>query len=213
MATAAAAFTFPDHVPAELRWDHSLGDFAQIGNDPFRDDPFTAISRLHDGPDIFYARDVSQGLPGWVLTRHDLIGEAFVDWEHFTSRNGSGINAMVGGDFHLIPIDTDPPDQIAYRRIINPFFTPKAVKALEDPVRDTCAMLIARFEDKGACEFIEDFGVPFPTYIFLSLMGMPQEQAPHVAEEQLFPEGLVREADRAETLDDCLRSRRHGGRA
>lgn len=173
MATVAQSSAFPDHVPPDLRWDHSLGEFAHEG-----DDPFLAVSRLHDGPDIFYARDMSQNYPGWVLTRHELIQEACVDFEHFSSEYGSGLDKMVGEGFRLIPIDTDPPEQVAFRRIINPFFTPKAVKALEQSVRDTCDMLIARFEDKGGCEFIEEFAVPFPSYIFLSLMGMPLEEAP-----------------------------------
>ena len=173
MATAAQESVFPDHVPPELRWDNSLGEFAHDG-----DDPFLAVSRLHDGPDVFFARDVSQGIPGWILTRHELIQEAFVDFEHFTSQDGSGIGEMTGGALYLIPIDTDPPEQVAYRRVINPFFTPKAVNALEGAVRDTCDMLIAKFEDKGSCEFIEEFAVPFPSYIFLSLMGMPLEEAP-----------------------------------
>lgn len=173
MATAVQDFTFPDHVPEKLRWDGSLGEFAHHG-----DDPFKAVARLHDGPDIFYARDVSQGHAGWVLTRHALISEAFVDFQHFSSKDGSGIGQMTGGDFYLIPIDTDPPEQVAYRRVINPFFTPKAVKELEGAVHDTCERLIAQFEGKGGCEFIEDFAVPFPSYIFLSLMGMPVEEAP-----------------------------------
>ncbi len=177
MATVAQAPLFPDYVPQELRWDHSLGEFAHEG-----DDPFLAVSRLHDGPDIIYSPDISQGHAGWILTRHALIQEAFVDYAHFTSEGGSGVNQMVGGDFHLIPIDTDPPDQVAYRKIINPFFTPKAVNSLEDSVRETCDMLIAKFEDKRGCEFIEDFAVPFPSYIFLSLMGMPIEEAPQFLE-------------------------------
>ena len=52
-------------------------------------------------------------------------------------------------------------------------FTPKAVGHMEQAVRDTCDMLIAKFADKDRCEFVGEFAMPFPTYIFLSLMGMP----------------------------------------
>lgn len=168
----ASAFAFPPHVPEELRWDNSIGEYAAEG-----DDPFVSVSRLHDGPDIFYARDISQQNPGWVITRHALQQEAFTDWEHFTSEYGSGIHRLVGEDFRLIPIDYDPPEQVAYRRVINPFFTPKAVRAMEDAVHETCDRLIGAFADKKGCEFIGDFAIPFPTYIFLSLMGMPVEEA------------------------------------
>jgi len=172
MATAAPEFAFPDHVPPELRWNHSLGEYAHDG-----DDPFLAVSRLHDGPDILYSRDVSQQIPGWIITRHALQQEAFTDWEHFTSEYGSGIDKLVGNDFRLIPIDYDPPEQVAFRRVLNPLFTPKVVRGVEDSVRATCDQLIDKFKNDGGCEFIADFAIPFPTYIFLALMGMPQDEA------------------------------------
>lgn len=172
MATAATTFHFPNHVPLELRWDHSLGEFAHE-----LDDPFLAVSRLHDGPDIFFARDASLERPAWVVTRHALQKEAFVDYEHFTSKGGSGLDQLLGNGLRLVPIDYDPPEQTAYRKIFNPFFTPREITAMEGPVRETCDRLIFSFEDRGGCEFIGDFAVPFPSYIFLSLVGMPIEEA------------------------------------
>ena len=173
MTSAAAPFAFPDHVPPALRWDHSLREFAMAG-----DDPFVAVSRLFEGPDVFYARDATQGQGAWVITRHHLQREAFTDYAHFTSVGGSGIDMLVGEPFRLAPIDYDPPEQSAMRRVINPFFTPAAVREMIGPVRDTCDRLIAGFEDRGGCEFISEFANPFPSYIFLSIVGMPIEEAP-----------------------------------
>jgi cytochrome P450 len=190
MATAAALTEFPDHVPPELRWDHSLREFAHE-----LDDPFLAVSRLHKGPDIVFARDATQERPAWIVTRHALQQEAFVDYEHFSSEGGSGLGQMLGNDLRLVPIDYDPPEQTAYRKIFNPFFTPREIKAMEGPVRETCDRLIASFVDRGGCEFIEDFAVPFPSYIFLSLVGMPIEEAPQFIK---WEEGLLR----GETLED-----------
>jgi cytochrome P450 len=190
MATVPAPLIFPDHVPPHLRWDDSLGEFAQSG-----DDPFLAVSRLHDGPDIFFARDATQQRPAWVITRHALQQEAFVDFEHFSSEGGAGLNQMLGVDWRLAPLDFDPPEHTAFRRIVNPFFTPKAVSTMAAPVRETCERLIAAFADKGGCEFIEDFATPFPSYVFLSLVGMPIEEAPQFL---AWEAGLLR----GETLAD-----------
>ncbi len=182
MATVSAAIEFPDHVPEGLRWAHSLKEFVNQG-----DDPFLAASRLHDGPDIIYARDASQGRPGWIVTRHALQQDVFVDFEHFSSKGGIGLSELLGVDWRQVPIDYDPPEQVDFRKIINPFFTPKAVNALEEPVRDTCDRLIAKFGDRGGCEFIKEFAIPFPSYIFLSLVGLPIGEAPQFLawEEQL----------------------------
>lgn len=177
MTVAATESVFPDHVPPGLRWDHSLREFAHE-----LDDPFLAVCRLHDGPDIFYGRDVTQERPGWVITRHALQQEALLDYKHFSSAGGSGLDKALGVDWRLVPLDYDPPVQMEYRKIINSFFTPQAVEALGGPVRETCDRLIAGFEESDGCEFISDFAVPFPSYIFLSLVGMPLDQAPQFLE-------------------------------
>lgn len=166
-STAQAAFA-PPHVPAELAWDHSLAEFnSQL------DDPFIAASRLLDGPPVFWARDAVQGRPGWVIARHALLKEAFIDWEHFSSEGGMDLTMMLGVDWKLNPVNVDPPMHTIYRKVLTPFFTPKAVGHMEEAVRATCDELIARFEDKGGCDFVEHFAIPYPSLIFLRLMGMP----------------------------------------
>lgn len=169
---ATAGFA-PDHVPPELRWDHSLAEFnSQL------DDPFMAASRLLDGPPVFWARDGAQGRPGWVIARHALLREAFIDWEHFSSEGGMDLTRMLGVDWNLNPVNIDPPRHTDYRRILFPFFTPNAVGHMEATVIETCDKLIAKFEDRGRCDFVKEFSIPFPSYIFLALMGMPIDMAP-----------------------------------
>lgn len=173
MATSADTVQkVPDHVPEELVWDRSFDEFTAEG-----DDPFLAISRLHEGPGIIWATNASYGRPGWVLTRYDLISEAFVDHEHFSGEREGMPASMLGVNLRLNPIEIDPPAHHGHRRNLNPVFTPKAVNAMGDMVRATCVELISRFADKGECDFIKDFAVPFPTYIFLDLMDMPREKA------------------------------------
>jgi hypothetical protein len=79
-AIAEANAKIQAHIPAELVWDHSFDAFTAEGNDPY-----LAVTRLHDGPGIIWATDASYGRPGWILTRYDLISEAFMDYEHFSA--------------------------------------------------------------------------------------------------------------------------------
>ena len=159
----------PAHVPSELVWNHSFDAFtAEL------DDPYIAISRLHDGPGIIWTSDASYGRPGWIATRYDLISEVFIDHEHFSAERPGMIADLLGVNLRLNPIEIDPPRHFGYRRILNPYFTPKAVNNLEGMVRETCESLIAKFADKGTCEFVKDFAIPFPSYMFLDLMGMPR---------------------------------------
>jgi len=177
MATQTTKTSVPDHVPPELVWDHSLDKFNME-----LDDPFLAGCRLHEGPDIIWATEASHGQPGWVITRHDLIEEAFLDYEHFSSQRGSNVDAVMGSAMRMLPTEVDPPEHRFYRRILTPYFTPSAISALDDKVRETCDGLIAKFADKGGCEFISDFARIYPNSIFLSLMGMPVEMLPQFLE-------------------------------
>jgi len=179
----------PDHVPEELIWDHCLNDFtAEL------DDPYLAGARLHEGPGIIWATEASLGKPAWVLTQRDLIQEAFIDYEHFSNERDSSSGEVLGPIVRMIPVEVDPPEHQYYRRLLNPFFTPKRVNSLGPMVQETCDSLISNFEDQGSCEFISEFAVLFPNSIFLSLMGMPQDMLPQFLK---WEKTLLRSGDQA----------------
>jgi cytochrome P450 len=164
--------TIPPHVPPQLVWAQSLEDFSlQL------DDPYRAVSRLHAGPDIVFSTYGYRGTPAWLPTRYALIEEVFLDHRRFASGLHSDISGLLGVDWQLIPLETDPPEHTTYRKILQPWFTPVAINKLEQGVRATCRALISRFETHGGCEFNSEFAAPFPAHIFLTLMGMPLERA------------------------------------
>jgi cytochrome P450 len=188
----------PDHVTPELFWDHCYEEFAHEG-----DDPYLAISRLHEGPGIVWSRSVQFGEPGWLVTRHAYVQEVFTDWEHFSS--DYGVLGPMGIDWRLNPIEFDPPQHHYYRKILNPFFTPAKVRELDGSVKEACESLIAEFEERGSCEFISEFGEKFPSYVFLDLMGMPRDMLPQFLE---WERGMLRENDpvkRAGTMMAVIR--------
>lgn len=189
----------PAHVPADLVWDHSLEAFCHQ-----LEDPFVSASRLHEGPDIFWTTDSGHMRPGWVITRDDLLREAFVDYAHFTSQGGAGIEHLLNVSWRLIPIDYDPPQHSLYRQILNPFFTPAKIGELDRAVRRVCNSLVDPFAGRGACEFVGEFATPFPSYVFLSLMGMPIDLAPQfVAWERGITHGVDFEERQAAARAIC----------
>jgi cytochrome P450 len=196
MTAVAELSRVPEHVPPELVWDNSFDTFTAQG-----DDPFLATARLHDLPPIIWAPDASYGRPGWIATRYDVISEIFIDYEHFTAERKGMIADLVGENIRLNPIEIDPPAHHGYRRILNPYFTPKAINGLDQSVREACNELIGKFESKGACEFVQEFAIPFPSYVFLDLMGMPREK---VGDFIAWEEGLMR----APNLEDRVAAAR-----
>ncbi len=180
----------PPHVPADLVWDRSFDAFTAEG-----DDPFLAVSRLHQSPPLVWTADVAYGRPGWLATRHNVIGDVFLDHATFSAERPGMIAELVGEPVLLNPIEIDPPAHHGYRRNLNPQFTPKAVAGLEQAVKATCDALIDGLADRDGCDFIHDFAVPFPTYVFLDLMDLPRDRAEDFLE---WEEILMRGADPAD---------------
>ena len=58
--------------------------------------------------------------------------------------------------------------------MLDPEFSPKKMAALEPDVRALANEILDGLVDRGACNFHEDFATPFPSAVFLRLMGMPQ---------------------------------------
>jgi cytochrome P450 len=160
------------HIPPELVWDRSFDEFTAEG-----EDPFLAVTRLHDLPPVIWSSNAAFGRPGWICTRFETVAEAFTDFAHFSGERHGMIADLIGEPVRLNPIEIDPPAHHGYRRNLNPQFTPKAVGGLVEAVRQTCIDLIAAFADKGGCEFVGDFAIKFPTYVFLDLMALPRDKA------------------------------------
>ena len=177
----------PAHVRSDLVWDASFDAFTAEG-----DDPWLAIARLHDGPPVSWVTDVAYGRSGWLVTRMDLISEVMIDYENFTAERQGMIADLVGENVRLNPIEIDPPAHHGFRKILNPHFTPKAMRGLDEAVQRSCTALVDAFAGKGGCEFVADFAVPFPSYVFLDLMDMPREMVVQFIE---WEDGIMRAPD------------------
>jgi cytochrome P450 len=73
----------------------------------------------------------------------------------------------------LIPLSIDPPLHVKYRKILDPLFAPKRMEAQEDDITGRVNHFIDTFVDRGACHFTNEFAIPYPSSVFLGLMGLP----------------------------------------
>lgn len=179
----------PAHVPAECVWDQNLAAFLQDG-----DDPFLAAGRLHDGPGVIWVPTAAHGAPAWVLTQHALIEKGFSDWEMFSSKRGANA-AVMDSSWLLLPVEADRPEHRDYRQVLNPLFTPSAMKRRASAVQDLCDSLIDGFVDRGRCEFVSEFASILPNAIVLSLLGLPEKALPQfLAWEEEMVHGATPEA-------------------
>ena len=115
----------------------------------------------------------------WIVTDYDIACRVLRDVTDFSAYPNNLVNA---GQGKFIPIELDPPEHTAFRKVLLPLFGPKRMHALELRIRDLVGDLIDRFAADGRCEFIAQFAHELPAQVFLALMGWPTEDAPLFAE-------------------------------
>jgi cytochrome P450 len=131
-----------------------------------------AIDALREQHRFFWA-DEGQGY--WVLTRYEDIREAFQTPEVFC--NHSIVATDPDPAYRFLPSFTDPPIHIAYRRPMNPWFSPGSVAKLEPRLRELARAEVERARPDGRCDYVAAFGDRFPVAGFLASMGLPQDDA------------------------------------
>ncbi len=136
----------------------------------------TIVPAIHAGPAVFYADNVTLNQPGWVVRRAEDLRKIYADTENYHKRGNTGFAQMIGEDWDIIPTELDPPVHTAYRSALNPLYAPSQMMKLDVKVRERARELIARFKDKGECEFVADFAILFPITIFLEMIDLPVER-------------------------------------
>jgi cytochrome P450 len=181
-ATAAPALSpavpKPAHVPDALVYDFDLfADPALLADAHAR-----ILDIATNAPPVFWTP--RQG-GHWVFAGHEATFEGSRDWETFTSefvpqaQIQAMLAAMPPGTPHIpqpIPINVDPPLHGKYRLPLNAVFSPKAVNALKDSIRDLARKLIADIRPKGRCDFMTAVAEPMPVQVFLKMLGLPIER-------------------------------------
>jgi cytochrome P450 len=104
-----------------------------------------------------------------MATRRSAVDDVLRHPELFTSQ---GI-VQLGNIRPLIPLSIDPPDHLGYRKLLDPLFAPKRMDAIEDDIAARVNRFIDTFVDRGSCHFTDELAVPFPSAVFLGLMGLP----------------------------------------
>lgn len=158
----------PPNVPAELVRDF---DYANMGGENNINDIYVNFKKLHDGPDIFWTPRYGGH---WVVTRHEDMNNILGNAKEFSNRH----TTLPKQPVQILLSESDGAIHADYRRILQPFFLPKAVSALEEKIRNLTIGLIDDIYAKGECEFTSDFALKMPINISMSLLDLPPEDTP-----------------------------------
>jgi cytochrome P450 len=117
--------------------------------------------------------------PGYhVFNRYQDVRRCATDWRTFSSADGWLLNPPEG-NLPILPEDLDPPYHTAWRRVLNPSFSPAAVGTLETSARRYAGELVDRFAPRGYCEYVTEFAAQLPGLIlFHHILPVPVDDLP-----------------------------------
>ncbi len=161
-------FTDPDllqhRVPfseyAELRRAEPVRWIAQpAGLAGFQDEGYWAVTRHAD---VKYVSTHPELFSSWVNT-------AIIRFNEHIERDA--IDAQ-----RLILLNMDPPEHTRVRQIVQRVFTPRAIRALEERLRDRASAIVAEARTHpGPFDFVTQVACELPLQAIAELIGIPQD--------------------------------------
>lgn len=79
-------------------------------------------------------------------------------------------------------IASDPPDHTPERRLMLPFFAPKAVERFREPTRELCRQLLRGFVERGEVDAAEEYAKQIPPRVIAEILGIDPERGNDFAE-------------------------------
>ena len=143
----------------------------------------------------------------WIAVRGKLIGEAFADYEAFSSRIKQ-VPKSRGEQYPMIPSTVDPPVHRPYRLLLNASLSPAAVATLEPTIHELAERFIDAFAETGECDFTAQYAEQLPIQVFLKMCDLPGEDGPmlkKVADQFTRPDGTMTLAEGVAYFQDYLR--------
>jgi len=125
----------------------------------------------------------------WAVTRHTDVKEVSVHPETFSSNTNTAIirfnpavdRVALDGQ-KLIMLNMDPPEHTRLRQIVQRGFTPRAINAMQNALRDRAERIVASARKDGTGDFVRDIACELPLQAIAELIGVPQEDRARIFE-------------------------------
>lgn len=163
----------PSHVPPDL-----VGSSPLVLGNTTEENPFERIiPDIHKGPAAVYVPGGCLGMENaWFFRKAEDLQAIFADTENIVVKDSAPFASLLGEHWQILPVDVDPPLHTHFRVALNPLFAPRRMAKMEDRVRHFARNYIDRFKDRGQCEFVSEFALPFPIAVFLELVDLPMSE-------------------------------------
>jgi cytochrome P450 len=121
--------------------------------------------------------------PFWNITKYEDVlaisrnPELFISSKGITQFEASYMTAeeqMMNSDGKML-ITMDPPKHVRLRRLVNKGFTPRAVGAMEDHIRQIVTEILDDIAKKDRCDFVTEVAALLPLAVICGMMGVEKK--------------------------------------
>ena len=125
--------------------------------------------------------------PGfWAVTKHSDVVAISRDTATFSSELGGTFiedqTDVFLAQMRLSILNMDPPKHNRYRRLVSKGFTPRVIGELNAAIERRAARIVDDVAERGECEFVEDVAATLPLEVICEMIGLAQEDWPHMFE-------------------------------
>lgn len=143
-----------------------------IHSKAFRDDMHNQLRQARGECPVKH----SDALGGfWAVTRYEDICAAARDSATFSSAKGATLPRVVK-DYQPIPLESDPPEHVGYRKVVQALLSKQAVRQYEEPLREFVTEILDRLVPEGRADLIPALARPVPLQALTLLLGIPPQE-------------------------------------
>jgi cytochrome P450 len=143
--------------------------------------PFEYFDWLRAHQPVYWHAEEPPNHGFWVVTKHEDLVAVHRDFRTFSSEVGHvAIEELQPDELRARQsmLETDPPKHTRRRRIVSQFFTPRAVGAYEEFVRELARDILDAALPLGEFDFVDEISAPYPINVLVRILGAPPEDAP-----------------------------------
>jgi cytochrome P450 len=108
----------------------------------------------------------------YLPLRHGDICAIANDPEHFSSRSVV-VRNFAAPSYSNPPINSDPPEHVAHRRLLLPVFGAEAIRRLEPRTRVVCRETLEALREHTHCDAATDYARHIPSRVIAIMLGLP----------------------------------------
>ncbi len=139
--------------------------------------PFAQYRWLRENAPVFWHEEPG-GTGFWAVTRYRDIYNVDRNFQAFSSEptimiaDPSPEQQAQFGDYKMM-LMMDPPQHMAYRRLIRAEFTQAATTERIPRMQALARQIVDNVIERGTCDFVSEVAGEMPSYVIAELMGLP----------------------------------------